>query len=154
MNLKKVSLIIAAIIILTIILVACSKSDATSVPVENQGTTQESSASSTQETVPTTSQASSAPEDVPIMPEAYEVQVSNQLNVSYKVKSTIQDVVTFYQQEFVNYGWDVVNNPDTVIGSMAQLSRSNAAGDRLTFSLQYNPVGEFTIVTIYVTRVP
>jgi hypothetical protein len=141
-------------ITLVSILAACSKGEATPAVVETQVTTQEPVASSTQESAPTESKPSGVPEDVPIMPEAYDLSVSNQLNVSYKVSVTIADVVAFYQQEFANYGWDVGNNPDSVIGSMAQLSRSNAAGDRLVFSIQYNSIGEFSIVQIYITRAP
>ena len=150
---NKVFLIIVTIFILTLSSVACSKETVTTEPVDNPVATQES-IEPTQETSAATSEPTGVPEDVPIMPEAYELEVANLLNLTYKVSLPIKDVVEFYQQEFPNYGWDVINNPDSVVGSMAQMSRSNAEGDRLIFSIQYNPVGEFAINKIFITRVP
>ncbi|OGO12658.1 MAG: hypothetical protein A2Y53_01760 [Chloroflexi bacterium RBG_16_47_49] len=150
---NKVFLIIVTIFILTLFSVACSKETVTTAPVDNPVATQES-IEPTQETSAATSEPTGVPEDVPIVPDAYELEVANQLNLEYKVNLPIKDVVEFYQQEFPNYGWDVINNPDSVVGSMAQMSRSNAEGDRLIFSIQYNPVGEFAINKIFITRVP
>jgi len=150
---NKVFLIIVTIFILTLSSVACSKETVTTEPADNPVATQES-IEPTQETIAATDEPTGVPEDVPIIPDAYELAVANQLNLEYKVNLPIKDVVAYYQQEFPNYGWDVINNPDSVVGSMAQMSRSNAKGDRLIFSIQYNPVGEFTIVIIFITRVP
>jgi len=149
----KMLLILATILILSLSLVACSKSQATTAPVDNPVTTQEP-LTPTQQTSEEVSEPDGAPEDVPVMPDAYELEVPNQLNLNYKVDLPIKDVVAFYEQELPNNGWDQINNPDTTLGSMAQMTRSKANGDRITFSLQYNPVGEFTIVQIYITRAP
>lgn len=153
MKLNKASLITTLLVIFIFVLAACGKSEATPSSEATQSTTSEPSTTVTQEVV-TTSKPSGVPEDVPIMPDAYDLSVPNQLNVSYKVKVDIPAIVEFYQQEFTKYGWDVTNNPDSVVGSMAQLSRSNAAGDRLIFSIQYNSIGEFSVVQIYITRSP
>jgi hypothetical protein len=104
--------------------------------------------------VETTAEPSGIPEDVPVMPDAYELVIPNQLNLTYKVDLQIKDVVAFYQAELPNDGWDQPANPDSVVGSMAQMARTKANGDRITFSIQYNPIGEFTIVQIYITRAP
>jgi hypothetical protein len=88
------------------------------------------------------------------MPDAYDLEVPTQLNVSYKVNSPIDDEVKFYQEELPKNGWTTANNPDSVVGSMAQISRSNDAGDRLIFSLQYNSIGQFSVVQMYITRAP
>ncbi len=150
---SKLVLITGIILILTVLLAACGNNQSTTAPVEN-ATTSETGTTTTQGPAATERSKNGVPEDVPIMPDAYELQVATELNLSYKVDATIQEVVDFYQAEFPNYGWDVINNPDTVVGSMAQMSRSNANGDRLIFSLQNNPIANFTSVTIYITRTP
>jgi ABC-type Fe3+-hydroxamate transport system substrate-binding protein len=140
-------------IILAIFTVGCNKNQEPNLPVENQIATQEP-VTLTEQTGEEVSEPTGIPEDVPIMPEAKELQVTNQNNIDFKVDLPLEDVVAFYQEELINYGWDKINNPDTVVGSMAQMSRSKANGDRITFSLQYNPIGEFSIVKIFITRAP
>jgi len=140
------------LLIILLFLVGCSRNEVTTTPVDNVITTQAPTVSETQPVDVSTEPSTGAPEDVPIMPDAYELQVPNQLNITYKVNTSIQEVVNFYQEEFPNNGWDVINNPDSVVGAMAQLSRSNANGDRLVFSIQFNPVGEFSIIQIFITR--
>jgi PBP1b-binding outer membrane lipoprotein LpoB len=152
MKVKRIGLILATIIILAILLVSCGKKQATTAPVESPVNTQ-AGAAPTVAVLPT-SPPNEVPEDVPIMPDAYELQIANALNLTYKVNVKIEDVVAFYQGEFPNYGWDKTNNPDSVVASMAQMSRGKENGDRIAFSLQYNPVGEFTIVQIYIVRAP
>lgn len=157
MNVKRIPLLSVYLLILILLLSACGNNDTATPDIVTTETTQQETAPATTqgEEQPTTeSEPSGVPEDVPIMPEAYDLSVPNQLNVSYKVAVPITDVVAFYQQEFTNYGWDEINNPDSVIGSMAQLSRSNADGDRLIFSIQYNSIGQFSVVQIYIVRTP
>jgi predicted small lipoprotein YifL len=153
---KKFVLTITVILILSSIMVACGGKQPTGVPPEETNAPLQSPAptqeGSTQEPVGTPNTGNGVPEDVPIMPDAFEIQVANAKNLTYKVNAKIEDVVAFYQGEFPKFGWDVINNPDSVVGSMAQIARSNAAGDRLVFSIQYNPVGEFTVVQIFITR--
>ena len=153
MKLNRLIGILATILIILIVTVSCSKEQSTTVPVDNPVTTQEPS-SPVQETTEVVAQPNGPPEDVPIMSDAYELQVANPLNLTYKVNTPLEDVVKFYQDELPKNGWDKINNPDSVVGSMAQMARTNANGDRITFSLQYNPIGEFSVVQIYITRVP
>jgi hypothetical protein len=154
MNLKKAALVIVTIIIIALVSVACSKSQVTTpAQIQNTATIQETG-SSVQPTAVPTKASPTVPEDIPIMPDAYELQIPNQLNITYKVDLKIQDVVDFYEQTLPEDGWDQINNPDSVVGSMAQMTRSKTNGDRITFSLQYNPVGEFTIVQMYIIRAP
>lgn len=152
MKSKRVLFVTIAIILLSILSVACSKGQ-TTTPTENAVSTQEPGASTPQPVVATSVPAGIA-EDVPIMPEAYDLQVPNELNIIYRVDLQIKDVVAFYQQELPTKGWEKPANPDSVVGSMAQMARTKANGDRITFSIQYNPVGEFTIVQIFITRIP
>ena len=149
---KRFLYVISVFIIISTLLVACSKGQATT-PAQNPVTTQEP-VGSTSQPVETTAEPSGIPDDVPVMTDAYELVIPNQLNLTYKVDLQIKDVVAFYQAELPNDGWDQPANPDSVVGSMAQMARTKANGDRITFSIQYNPIGEFTIVQIYITRAP
>ena len=95
------------------------------------------------------------PEDLPIMDGAYELQVTpDGSNVSYQVDTDIDAVMAFYTEELPNFGWEQTRTPDTALGSMATMSRENAAKDRLTFSIQYNPVGKFSVLRIVILRAP
>jgi hypothetical protein len=153
MKLNRILGILTSILFILIFSVACSKSQATTAPVENPLTTQEATSPAQQSTVVST-QSKGPPEDVPVMPDAYDLQVMDQFNLTYKVAVPIADVVAFYQEELPKNGWDQVNNPDSVVGNMAQMTRSKTNGDRISFSIQYNPVGEFTVVQAFVTRAP
>ncbi len=153
MKLNKFFYVLGTVIILSILLVACGKAPATT-PAQNVVNTQPPSSTGGETAAPGTTQAPSGlPSDVPVMQGAYDMEVPNSLNVTYKVNSPIKDVVAFYQTALPENGWDQSNNPDSVVGAMAQISRSKTNGDRITFSLQYNPVGEFTIVQIFLNRV-
>jgi PBP1b-binding outer membrane lipoprotein LpoB len=153
MKSNKVFILLTIILTLTILLVGCSKGQATNAPVENPVTTQEP-VTSTDVSVETTQAPSGVPEDIPIYPDSSDIQVANQNNIAYKANASIEDVGTFYQTELPNYGWDIEKNPDSIVGNMAQMTRGNANGDRIALSLQYNPVGEFTVIQIYLTRTP
>lgn len=140
-------------LILGLLLVACGKKQETSAPVINPEITQEVN-TSTEQTEIVAPQPVGAPEDVPIIPDAYDIEITDKLNQNYKVDLPINDVVEYYQTELPKNGWDQINNPDSVVGQMAQLTRSKLNGDRINFSLQYNPIGEFSIVQIFITRAP
>jgi hypothetical protein len=142
---------IGIVIIISMFFTACRKAPATS-PAENPVNTQPTGGGTSPTQVVATKAAPSVPADVPIMDGAYDMQVPNELNITYKVKVQIKDVVAFYVAALPESGWDQMNNPDSVVGSMAQMARSKTNGDRITFSLQYNPVGEFSIVQIFLTR--
>ncbi len=153
MKLNKFFYVLGTVIILAILLVACGKTP-TTTPAQNVVNTQPpSSTGGVTATLAPTKAPPGVPSDVPVMQGSYDMEVPNSLNVTYKVNSSIKDVVAFYQTALPENGWDQVNNPDSVVGAMAQISRSKTNGDRITFSLQYNPVGEFTIVQIFLNRV-
>jgi hypothetical protein len=154
MKKSRVLFILATVVAIAILLVACGGGKTTNPVAETQSVSPVTTQETGGETAATATPPSGVPDDVPIMPNARELQASNLLNVIYKIDVSINDVVAFYQQELPNYGWETVNNPDSVVGSMAQMARAKANGDRITFSIQYNPVGEFCIVQIYLTRVP
>jgi hypothetical protein len=151
---KNVLYLFATIIILAFLLVACNKGQATTAPIDTPLTTSQEVGQPTAETSTVTSEPKGVPADISIMPNAYELQVSDQFNILYKVNGKIKDIVAFYQEEFPLNGWDQTNNPDSVVGSLATISRSKANGDRINISLQYNQIGDFTVVQIYITRGP
>ena len=150
---RKFWFILTAILILGLLLVACGKKQETSAPVNNQEITQDVN-TNTEQTEVVAPQPVGAPEDVPIIPDAYDIEITSELNQNYKVNLPLKDVVEYYQSELPKNGWDQINNQDSVVGQMAQITRSKTNGDRINFSLQYNPVGEFSIVQIYITRAP
>ena len=158
MKMTRVLLLLTSVLAISILLVACgggkTAPPAAETPSGGGVTSPETGTTPVAETPAVSTQASGVPEDVPVMPDAYDLQSSNGLHVIYKIDAQITDVVTFYQQELPNYGWDNATNPDSAVGSMAQMTRMNSAGDRISFSIQYNPVGEFCIVEAYLTRTP
>lgn len=94
------------------------------------------------------------PEDVPIMEGANKLQVVRKgTNVVYQVDGTVQDLVSFYQDELPNYGWEMAGPPDSAIGAIATMLRENAAGERLAINMQANEVGGFVRLTITIARV-
>jgi hypothetical protein len=149
---KKYLYIFIAAFILLILLVACSKA-ATPTETQSSANTQPP-VGSVQSSPEPTKPSKTVPEDVPIMPDSYELAIANQLNLEYKVKAQIKDIVAWYQTELPKVGWDLAGNPDSVVGSMATMARSKANGDRINLAFQYNMIGEFTIVTVYLTRAP
>ncbi len=153
MRSNKIFVFLPIILVLLVLLVACSKGEETSGPAENPIATQ-GSLPSVQNSPVSTKAPLGVPEDVPVMPDAYELQIPNAVTIYYKVDLPLKDVVAFYQDELTNYGWDQPKNPDSAVGAMAQMARSKSDGDRITFSIQYNPVGEFTVVQISLTRAP
>jgi hypothetical protein len=151
MNKREIYLLISAILF-SLLLVACS-STPTTAPTQNTVTSQEVVITQAVTSAPSTQAPPAIPSDVPIMTGAYDIEVPTNLNITYKVDAPIKDVVSFYEDSLPGAGWDQMSNPDSVVGSMAQMSRSKTNGDRITFSLQYNPVGSFTVVQIYLNRV-
>jgi hypothetical protein len=92
-------------------------------------------------------------DDVPIMDTATNVQASvSGTNITYQVEGTIEDVVTFYQEELPGYGWEMAGPPDNAVGFIATMLRENSAGDRLAINMQFNELGGFVILTITVSR--
>jgi len=93
------------------------------------------------------------PEDVPLMPGAYSVQVMRpNLLVVYRVNKPLEEVLAFYQSVLQRYGWHQLSLGDTVVGSAATLMRFKTNGDRLVLSLRYKPAERATIVAISIKR--
>lgn len=94
------------------------------------------------------------PEDIPIPPGYRKLLITKDAsNISFEVDGTIDEVVTFYQQELTNLGWEMDRSPDSVFAAFGSIARIMENGDRITISLQYNPVGEFVVVRLVILRV-
>ncbi len=147
-NIKRLTLI-AFLFLAMLALVACSGGNASS------GQQGESGASDDQGGGQLSPQEAGVPEDVPVIDGYRNLEVkSDGTNVSYAVDGVIETIVAFYQEELPKMGWEPTRSPDNVLGAMATMSRENANQDRITFSLQYNPMGEFVVVRIVILRAP
>jgi hypothetical protein len=73
-------------------------------------------------------------------------------NIKYQVDGEIDDVVSYYQEQLPNYGWESVGNPDTQAGKIASMLRKNEAEDRISINMQHNELGGFVVVTITIAR--
>ncbi len=97
---------------------------------------------------------STYPEDVPIMEGAYQLQAARKgTNVLYQIDATVDEVVTYYQNELPNFGWEMAGPPDNAVGAIATMLRENEAGDRLAINMQANELGGFVRLTITISRV-
>ncbi len=93
------------------------------------------------------------PEDVPLMPGAYDVQVlrANHL-VVYRVRAPLGQVLRFYQSALAKRGWQQPAMSDPVVGYVATLLRFKPSGDKLVLNLRYDVRGGYVVVSISVTR--
>jgi len=96
---------------------------------------------------------SEIPEDVPIPDSAYELQVSRKGSfVQYKIDGEIADVVTFYQQQLPEQGWQEGRAPDISQTRMGTMLREKENGDRIAINMQKNDLGGFVFVTMTLHR--
>ncbi len=120
------------------------------VPASTESTT---SSGGEAATAPAAESGPQIPDDVPVMPGAYKLQVLRHgTQIVYQVDGTIEDVIAFYQQELEALGWQMAGPPDNAVGSIATMLRENQAGDKMSINLQYNPLGNFVSVNIAVVR--
>ena len=58
----------------------------------------------------------------------------------------------FYALEMDALGWQKTNSPDTVVGAMGTLIRTNEAGDTWSLNMSYNSNGDYCTVYITILR--
>jgi hypothetical protein len=98
-------------------------------------------------------QGQEVPEDIPIMPGAYRLDViSGATQISFTVDGDIQSVMDYYAAELAEYGWEPTRAPDSVVGVVGSMSRQNEIGEIVSVTLQYNQNGNFVTVTIAISR--
>lgn len=91
--------------------------------------------------------------DIPIPEGAYKFQIlRGGSSALYQVDMDIEELVSWYQDELLEFGWELDRPDQDLIGQMYSMLRENAAGDRLTINMQSNQVGGFITVTIQVFR--
>ncbi|NPA92371.1 MAG: hypothetical protein GXO56_01650 [Chloroflexi bacterium] len=102
---------------------------------------------------PTAPVVAGVPEDVPLMPGAYDIQVlrANHL-VVYRVRAPLGTVLRFYQSALAQEGWQQPAMSDPVVGYVATLLRFKPPGDKLVLNLRYEVKGGYVVVSISVTR--
>lgn len=92
-------------------------------------------------------------DDIPLPVGYYDENISQESGqINYKVAGTAEDVVAFYQEKLPEFGWDLAGPKDTAVGNTALMLRKNANGDSLSINMQYNQNGQFTVVTLVVSR--
>jgi hypothetical protein len=122
-----------------------------SAPQEAQ-TTEPASGETPAETEPPAS-GSGIPADIPIPDSVYEMQVSRKGSfVQFKVDGEIADMISFYQQNFPELGWEEGRAPDISLEQMGTMLRQKENGDRVAINMQKNALGGFVFVTITVSR--
>lgn len=165
---KRINLLNVAILITIILLfiTACSPDrvlvdefdqvpagDSTGDVQETEEPIDEPEAVESKEPPPVADVTGSVPEDIPVMDGAYQLQAGTSgKNVVYQIDSTIEEVVTFYQEELPNYAWELAGPPDNVVASIATMLRENVAGDRLAINMQANNLGGFVRLTLTISR--
>jgi hypothetical protein len=106
-----------------------------------------------QEPAPVVEEEGNRLDDVPIMESGYQVQKGRSgKNVVYQVDASIEDVVTYYQEQLPNFDWEMAGPPDNAVASIATMLRENAAGDRLAINMQANELGGFVRINITISR--
>lgn len=164
MKIGKLSILLITISVAIVAISACTPSRvlvdeydqvATPTQISEQEPVEEvvSEVNDEPEPAPDEAEEESRGDDVPIMEGATQVQISRAgNNINYHVDGTIDDVITFYQEELPNYGWEMAGPPDNAVANIATMLRENTAGDRLALNMQFNELGGFVILTINVSR--
>lgn len=90
---------------------------------------------------------------IPVPEDAYNVQYSRGGdNAQFTIDGDIDSVVSFYQEELPNFGWEMAGPPDNAVGVIATMLRENESGDRLTINMQENSDAGFVRVTAQIVR--
>ncbi len=102
---------------------------------------------------PTAPVVAGVPEDVPLMPGAYDIQVlrANRL-VVYRVHAPLGTVLRFYQSALTQEGWQQPAMSDPVVGYVATLLRFKPPENKLVLNLRYEIKEGDVVVSISVTR--
>lgn len=148
---KRITLVCIFLIVLTLFVGACGQKN--NVPTtdpnvsNNNGEPGESESES--EAV-----AEEWPEDLPRPDTAYDIDISRDASgITFKMPGNIDSVVKYLQEEFESIGW-VEKVPDSVVGAMAALNRTNEAGDTLVINMSYNQNGDFVELHVVIIRAP
>lgn len=158
----KVSHLLGFVLILTLLLAACTPAAQTPPPSQFQPgeatpTLEAGGESGTGGAVETGGEPSTGEtgvaDDIPLPQGYYDANISSDGGqIVYKVGGSSEEVVQYYQDTLPEFGWEMAGPSDTVIGNTALMLRENADADRLSINMQYNPNAGFTVVTLVITR--
>ncbi len=140
--------LILGLIVLLLVLTACSSGTAPAAPStggqpNSSGNTQPNAPAPTQGP-PTATPA--VPDDIPIMKGATDMNV-NEAQLSYIVKDSLQNVMDYYGKEMPTKGWKV-QEPPSILGSFGRMFYSNP-NHQASFMLTYSEANNQVIVRIY-----
>ncbi len=135
------------LIILLIILTACSSGAAPAAPSTggqpSSGVPAQSNAPAVTQGPPTATPA--VPSDIPIMSGATDMNV-NESQLSYIVKNSLQNVMDYYGKEMPAKGWKE-QEPPSILGSFGRMYYSNP-NHQASFWLTYSEANNQVIVRI------
>jgi len=152
-----------SLVLLAVMVTACGGNDQPTEVVQPEVVaTEEVPVVSDGEPVPTVTEGPELgtygqPIDVPIMDGNRDLQISRTGgNINYKIDTlTLQEVYDYHVEQLDIIGWlPGPHEVETVTSRLITLARANEAKDRITVTMQYNPIGEFTVITIVVNRAP
>jgi hypothetical protein len=130
-------------------------SEATAEPVEDVGTEETDSATDATEVPSVPVDDRGIPIDIPIMADAYDIQISitrSGVDIKFRVDLGVEDTVAYFQESLPGAGWVETTSQDTAFGALGSMARVNEAEDSMSLSMNFNAGGEFTQVIVSVSR--
>lgn len=146
---KKFVWLVAALLVLVLALAGCSGGDAPDEGV----VVSDGPAPGSGEAILEDAAGDVVPEDVPVMPGAYNLDVVREsTQINFTIDADLQTVIDWYAVELEANGWLATRSPDSAIGAMGSMTRENAAGDKISLNLSFNQVSNATTVAIAISR--
>ena len=144
---KRITLVCIFLSVLTLFVGACGRKTNDPASDPNVGKNDGEPGESESEAV-----AAEWPEDIPRPETAYDIDISHDASgITFKMPGNIDSVVAYLQEEFESIGW-VEKVPDSVVGYMAAINRTNEAGDTLVINMSYNQLGDFVELHVAIIR--
>ena len=122
-------------------------------PDSGDSTSDQAEPAPTSDAAPADAAGEVVPDDVPIMPGAYNLDVIREgTQVNYTVDGEIDAVMVFYEEELATLGWTETRAPDSAVGAIGSMTRENEAGDKISLNMSFNPISGATPIAIAISR--